>query len=163
MTMTTMIDKILAKAEALEQQAAALRLTATILNGDAHAQKRKTAARTVAGAVKVRRAQRNGATPDGARPEVDETPPAEPVDKRLTRQKKKAGREQKRDRVLAIIRDYGKPMPLNELRQEARAQGITSLTGMIAYVRAGFLHKTGGKGKTRYRFRQLPAADPRSV
>ena len=63
MAMTTTIEKILQKAEALEAQAAALRLAVTILNGDLTAAKRGTVARTISQAMKIRHAQKNGGAP----------------------------------------------------------------------------------------------------
>jgi hypothetical protein len=148
-----MIEKILARAAELDAQAAALRLAATLLNGDAHAQKRATAATTVERAIKLRRAQRHAATSNGVTANGAEAP------KRLTpNQRTQARRDEKRAQVLTILRDYGKPMPIRELKTAARTLGIGSLTGMIAYVRAGFLTKSGKRGKTRYAFQRMPAA-----
>jgi hypothetical protein len=149
--MTTTIEKILARAAELDAQAAALRLAATLLNGDAHAQKRATAAQTVERAIKVRRAQRHAATSNGVTANGASAP-------RLTpNQRTQARRDEKRAQVLTILRDYGKPMPIRELKTAARTLGIGSLTGMIAYVRAGFLTKSGKRGKTRYAFQRMPA------
>ena len=146
--MTTTIEKILAKAAELEQQAAALRLAAGVLNGHAHAEKRATAARTVAKAIRVRRVQKKNGT--AAAPEA-------PAGERLSPwQQTEARRAQKRTQIVGLVRDYGKPMPIAELVTAARAHGIPSLTGMISYVRAGFLRKSGARGKTRYTFRQMP-------
>jgi hypothetical protein len=143
--MTTTIDKILEKAAALEAQAAALRLAATLLNGDAHRQKRATVKRTVDQAIAVRRAQRNG------HGEAAALGPAA-----RARQATVARREEKAQQVVSIVKAYGKPMPIRLLREAARARGITSLTGIISYVRSGYLVKSGRKGKSRYAFRQLP-------
>jgi len=148
-----MIGKMLAKAEELEHKAAALRLAAAVFDGNLHEQKRATAAQTMAQAIKVRRAQqharRNGGAPH------DEPEPRAP---RLSKWKQTAARrEKKRDVVLAIVERYGKPMPLGELKAAARAQGIRSLTGMVSYVRAGFLQRTTRRGQTYYAFRQRPA------
>lgn len=153
MSTTTTVKKILEKAALLEQQAAALRLAASYLNGEAHHQKRTTAAHTVAQAVKLRRAQQNGSTPH-------EEPEAQPAArKRLSKYARtKAERAAKRDQILTILRDYGKPMPIRELVKAVRAVGITSLTGIIGLAQAGYLKKSGARGKTRYTFRQMPEA-----
>ena len=58
--MTTMTDKLLAKAADYEQKAQALRFAAAEMNGDAVATKQKTAVGTLEAAIALRRAQSNG-------------------------------------------------------------------------------------------------------
>lgn len=150
---TTTIDRLLAKADALEQQASALRLAASFLTEEAQLEKRGQLGRTLSGAIALRVKQRR----NGHEPEVDRPEP-EALGAWAATQ---ARRDQKREQVLAIIGAYGKahagkPMPIAELKAKARAQGIRSLTGMISYVRAGLLSKSGQRGKTRYRLVQQP-------
>ena len=158
MAMTTTIDKMLAKAGELEEQAKALRLVAALMGDELTAGKVASAARTVAQASALRKAQRNGHTVVAEPGEIE----AAPTDRRRRgaahpsyRTGKhtaaaKAERSDKREAVFGIIRAYGKPMPLAALKTAAAAQGIDNLTGMYGYVRAGLLKATGRKGKTRY-------------
>ena len=148
-TTTTTVDWMLAKAAELEMQAGALRTAAELLAATAQDRKRATVARTVGQAIAVRQAQRNGHKPAV----VEEAPAPERLSKW---QKTVARREEKAHQVASILRDHGKPMPIKALREAARERGIDSLTGIIGLVRAGYLHKTGSKGKTRYRFVQMP-------
>lgn len=156
--MTTTIDKLKAKAAQLDAQADALRLAAYFLDEEARLGKRGTLGRTLSGAIALRHAQRNGDEPE---PE-----PAPRVAKPAKKPRRKgvwkatvARRAQKREQLLAIVRAYGKPMPLAELAEAARKQRLGSLTGISGSVRAGYLKKTGRKGKTFY---SVPAsASPR--
>ena len=158
MAMTTTVEKLLAKASELEQQAVALRIAAAFLGDTATAEKVVSTVRRVSKAVALRKAQTNGHALQ-VEEEIDVPAPRTP---RLRGKRAPTGsalatqRAAKRDQVLAIIRDYGKPMPIKVLTEAARERGIASLTGMISYVRAGYLHKTGSRGKTRYTFRALP-------
>lgn len=58
--MTTMTEKLLAKAEQYEQKAQALRFAAAEMNGDATATKQKTVVGTLEAAIALRKAQSNG-------------------------------------------------------------------------------------------------------
>jgi hypothetical protein len=138
MAMMTTVEKILAKAATLEAQAAALRLAASVLNGDLHAKKRAEVEETIAQAITVRRAQR----------------PA-----KMSYSQKKSVRKVKRDRIIEIIRDYGKAMPIAKLAAAARAEGIKSLTGIRGYVSGGWLKQLGKRGHTKYRVAARPPAE----
>jgi hypothetical protein len=151
--MTTTVEKILEKAAELEAQAAALRLAARVLTNGAHERKQAAGARTVAQAIAVRQAQRNG----GAGAPAAAPPPAAPQTSRQARQAHQAERREKRDTLLTIIRDYGKPMPLAKLKMAAQAQGIDNLTGIVTYARHGWLRVSRDRHKaTRYTFRAWP-------
>src|SRR5262245_49303717 len=63
MAMTTTVEKILAKAQEFDDMARALRLAASLLNGDVRETKAASMEATLAGAVKLRREQRNGSKP----------------------------------------------------------------------------------------------------
>jgi len=139
MAMMTIVEKLRAKAAALDIQAEAFRLTATVLEQELREEKRGAVSRTLTGAVALRKAQKNGHA-------VVEAPPASGKWAKRT-----AARTAKREQVLAIIQAYGKPMPIAKLRAAARAQGIDSLTGIVSYVRGGLLRVSGQKGQTRYR------------
>lgn len=148
MAMTTTVEKILAKAAELEAQAAALRLAATVLDEGVLAGKLAAVSTTVEKAIAVRRAQRNGH-------------PAPAPTGRSTKKKKRHGlsldaRNAKRDAILTILRDYGKPMPVAELKDAARAQGISELGGVGSYERAGYISASGKPGKRRLTFRTMP-------
>jgi len=142
---TTMAEKILAKAEELERQAAALRTAAAVFNGVAHTQKRGMIERTLDGAISLRRAQQNGSGPTSAH--TNGTRP-------MTAWKQlRVDRAQKAQSIVAIVKDYGKPMSAKKLAEAARAQGISNVTGVVGYVRAGYLRKRG----KNYSFLQMPA------
>lgn len=141
---TTMAEKILAKAEELEQQARALRLTAAVFDGVAHTQKRGMIERTLDGAISLRRAQQNGSAPTSAH-----TNGTRPISAHRQLQEQRA---KKAHAVVSIVKAYGKPMPIKKLAEAARAQGVPSLTGMSAYVVAGYLRKRG----KNYSFLQMP-------
>lgn len=168
MAMMTTVEKILAKAQELEQQAAALRLAASLIGGEVHARKGAAVASQLAAATALRQAQRAsnghgyGANGNGAGGHVETVvpdvvpPPARGRRRTPQTLQAKAARAEKRQAVVAIVRDYGQAMPLKELVAAAREQGIDSLTGMQAYVRAGYLKQGGRKGKTRYTFVRMP-------
>lgn len=141
MAMMTTMEKILAKAEALEAQAAALRLAVTILNGDLTAKKRLAVAQTISQAMKIRHAQKNGGPPAAE---------AAPVPRQSKWQRTNSRREKKREQILEIVKAYGKPMPVKLLAEAARKRGVKSLTGITGTVRAGYLKQTGRKGDTHY-------------
>ena len=177
MAMMTTVRQLLEKAAQLETQAAALRTAAAVLQGDVQAGKQKRVARTLASAIGLRAAQRNGHAGREALSEAASEATGEVASETVREPGRRRGRPRqlvpgskwvrpgsakhrarvaKRAEVLAIVRDYGKPMPLAKLLQATRAKGITSLTGISAYVKAGYLQQTGTKGDTRYKFVQLP-------
>ena len=145
-TTTTMVAWMQAKATELDQQAQALRTAAEILAGTVDTRKRAALPRTVDLAIALRQAQRNGHGPAAN---------GRAAAKANVAAKLRGSRAAKRDQVLAIVRAYGKPMPIAALRAAARAEGIASLTGIVGYVRQGMLKRTGRKGQTRYQ--ALPA------
>jgi hypothetical protein len=221
---TTTIEKMLGKAEELEQQAAALRLAASVMNGHAHTVKQATLPATLAGAVKLRRAQKNGSSqgeptqaerkaqreallreqltqgpqrlaelhshldaqgihisrdrvrqiltemPDAVSkgrtyrarwqlvPVVEPRRPKSPKAKThyARTQTLKPAREEKARQVVAIVREAGVPLSVKELGAAAREHGITSLTGIVAYVKKGWLKRTTRQGVARYSFLEMP-------
>jgi hypothetical protein len=149
MAMMTTVERILAKAQALEAQAAALRLAAELLGTDVRRGKQGTLDRTLKGAMALRHAQTNG-----------HAPALEPLTPTTTGKKKrapagvytatKARRAKKRAQIVAILRDHGKPMPIALLAEAARKQGIDSLTGISGAVRSGQLKRTKRQGQSYY-------------
>jgi hypothetical protein len=161
MAMTTMIERMLAHAAQLEADAAALRRAAGILGGTAHAQKIAGQDRTLLRATQLRAEQlvahANGnGNGHGPVPPVTAVPA---LSARSSHKAVEARRARKQHHILTLLRDHGKPMRLAELREAAAALGVSSLTGMAGYVRAGLLKRTGDGKNTRYRFVQMPDAD----
>lgn len=150
MATTTTIDKLRAKAAALDAHATALRLAADFLAAELHQGKQGTLVRTLSEAIALRHAQQNGSRPGR------EEKPAKPV--KAPKRKAPRGswkatvarRQAKREQLLAIVRAYGKPMPVAALAEAARKQGLGSLTGISGSVRAGYLKVKGRRGETFY-------------
>lgn len=151
---TAQITRILARAELLEQQAAALRLAATVLADDAHTRKTNGIHRTVRAAAQLRQAQHGHTNGNGHRPAPRKV--GRPASTHATTKATKAARLERTRKIIALVRDYGKPMPLKALSTAARAEGLGSLTGMWGYVLAGYLKARGRRGNTRYTFLRMP-------
>jgi hypothetical protein len=69
--------------------------------------------------------------------------------------RRSAGREKARV-IVGLVQDAGHPLTITELVPLARAQGITNLTGIYNYVRAGYLKRVKQGGQPAYAFVAMP-------
>jgi hypothetical protein len=142
--MTTTIERLRLLAAEYRRKAEGLELAADELNGHYTERAQDRMAQTITRAVTVRRAARKAP--------------------RTTRRSKKGTHPRHADlskvRLVAqVLKDAGKPLTTKELSTAYKAAGGTGhLTGIINYVRQGYIAQSRGtqKGHHSYRFKTMP-------
>ena len=148
-------ERLLQLAAEHQQKADALRLAATVLNGDQTARKAATHSTALEAAIELRKTQRS-------------TSRSHATAKRNYRrgqsgklspyQREQLQRYAKAAKVAGLLKERG-PLEISELSAAARAIGIDGLTGIWNYTKAGYIKRTSGKGKKSvYAFVQMPTA-----
>src|SRR5262245_59110782 len=128
--MTTTVEKILATAQEFEDKARALRLAASLLNGEVREGKAARLEQTLTAATKLRKAHKNG---NGGAPAVEADEADDP-----------------KSRIRAVLAD-GTAHASKALATEL---GITPMGALYHLTRMSDVKKVGKGNATRYQLRK---------